>query len=222
MHRSATFRDFGINPREVQPPPPEVRCSMPAFHAFGQYVATLLMGCLPIVLAGLFTWSQGIPLFVLGLVAGAGAGIFVGSLGARGTYAWVECRGRTLRARHLYVPSIIERSITDIAELRTILYPTVTPHLSMLIATKIASAWLGPVRGIEVRFRDGKTSMQIMRSDPTMRNAQELIEAIVYQMANTASLGLSVTERNGHPIIESIYWEGDPLRNSDASPDENL
>lgn len=40
------FRDFGIIPHGVSPPPDTVRCYLPWSHVFGQYVATGLISSL--------------------------------------------------------------------------------------------------------------------------------------------------------------------------------
>ena len=124
-------------------------------------------------------------------------------LATHNDYRWVELDGITLRAKHLYTGRVIERSIGDIAGLRTIVYEVRT-H-----AIVITEHLLGRVRGIEVRFRDGLTPLRINRADPAMTNAHELIEAIVYRITEFGEVDAEVVEFAGHPLVRSIHWKGE-------------
>lgn len=109
--------------------------------------------------------------------------------------------GATLRARHLYTGRIVERSIEEVDDLLTLV------NQARTLTTAITEAWLGRVRGIKIRFRDRRTPLEVGRADPGMHQAKELIEAIVYRMAEKCPLDVEVVNFQGQPLIRRIFWK---------------
>src|SRR4051812_32184679 len=171
------FGDFGILPESVSPPAGPVRAGFSAGRVAGQYVGTGIVSLVGLGLAGLFFWLLPTPLNLLGgaaAVLAAGALVY---LATRRDYRWVELDGRTLRAKHLYTGRVVERRVDDVESLGTMVYPVRT------LAVAAVEGVLGRIKGIEVRFRDRRTPLRVMRADPAMTNARALIEAIVYRMS---------------------------------------
>ena len=127
------------------------------------------------------------------------------TVATRNDYAWVELDGEIIRAKHLYTRRLVERSIEEIEDLLTLVFQVRTA------ATLTAEAWLGRVRGIMIRFYDQRTPLLVSRADPAMRNARELIEAIVYRMAEKGEVDAEVINFDSRPLIRRIYWK-DPGR----------
>jgi hypothetical protein len=194
------FREFGIIPDRVEPPPRVVRAYFTWGHIVGQYIAVgmlLTFGC-GIAALFFFTtgWPLNLPVALGGFLMFAVAAFLVG----RNDYVWVELDGDTLRARHLYTQQITERPLSDIADLLTLVI-----RLQNL-STKIVDAWLGRVRGVEIRFRDGRGPIRISRVDPKMTNAQALTEAIIYRMSQMGEIDAEIVDFQGSPLLRRIYW----------------
>src|SRR5262249_3713216 len=118
-------------------------------------------------------------------------------------YRWVELDGSTLRARHLYTGRTIERSIEDIDSLTTMVYQvggTITLAIEKL---------LGRIKGVEIGFRDRRTPLRILRADPAMTNATELIEAVLYRMRQRRELETEIVNWQGQPLVRRVYWKGE-------------
>src|SRR5262249_43326854 len=134
------FRDFGILPDDLQPPPDKIRCYFSPGRIVGQYLGTGIVASLGLGLAVLFALTMRFPMSSLACVATlAGFGAFV-YLVARHDYRWVELEGNTLRAKHLYTGRTIERSVDEVECLRTIVYQV------RRIETDIVEKLLGRVR----------------------------------------------------------------------------
>ena len=194
------FRDFGIIPYGVSPPPGRVRAEFSAFRVFGQYLFTAIIGGFGLAIALLCLFVPPLPwnlLAVLFPLALFGPLVYIAT---RNDYAWVELDGERLRAKHLYTRRIRERSLGEIDDLLTHVFLVRSP------ATVLAERWLGRVRGVLVRFRDGKTPFFVSRADPKMTNAKELIEAIVYQMSGYGPIDVEVIEFDGAPLVRRIFY----------------
>ena len=77
------------------------------------------------------------------------------------------------------------------------------------VETVIMEKFLGRVKGIEIRFRDRRTPLRILRSDPAMTNAKELIEAILYRMSQIRPIDADVIQFAGQPLVRNIHWQGE-------------
>ena len=197
------FRDFGILPYGKTQPPKKVRTFFSTGTVIGQYIGTALMlgfGLGMAVLMALLLpfpfnlFAPLVPLLLFGVAV-----YFV----TRNDYAWIELDGDVIRAKHLYTRRVIERPIEDIEDLLTLVLTVRT------LTVKIVEAWLGRIRGVEIRFRDKRTPLRISRSDPAMKNAKELVEALIYRMWQTAPVDAEVINLRGKPLVRRIFWEED-------------
>src|SRR5262249_35015885 len=146
-----------------------------AGRVVGQYVATGLVSALGLGLMVLFARTMPPPLSWLGGAAALTAFRAFVFLATHNDYRWGELEGNILRARHLYTGRTIERSIDEIESLGTMVYQV------RRLETRVIENLLGRVKGVEIRFRDRRTPLRILRADPAMTNAQELIEAVLYR-----------------------------------------
>jgi hypothetical protein len=196
------FRDFGVIPHGVSRPAGTVRSYFPWYHVLGQYVMTCLLSGLGI--GGMLLFLVTFPFPVNAVVAtvplaGFGALVYFAN---RNDYLWVELDGDTLRARHLYTGRVIERSVGEIEDLLTVVFL----HRSA-VEVAIVEAWLGRIRGIKIRFRDGRTPLFVSRTDPAMKNAKELIEAVAYRMSAAGEVDAEMIDFEGTPMIQRIHWK---------------
>jgi hypothetical protein len=202
-----TFRDFGILPDGLRPPAEKIRSFLSKGRIVGQYIGTGLVSALGLGLIMLFALTMPLSLGLLGCAAAlAGFGAFV-YLATHNDYRWVELEGNTLRAKHLYTGRVIERSVEDIESLGTMVY------LVKSATAVVVENLLGRVKGIEIRFRDRRTPLRILRADPAMTNAQELIEAVLYRMKQVGELRADIINLDGQPLVRRIYWKGEQPRN---------
>jgi hypothetical protein len=195
------FREFGVIPDRVAPPPTVVRAYFSTGHIVGQYIATGLITLFGLGAAVLFAFTIPLPINLLAapvpLAIAAGLAWVVG----RNDYAWVELEGDTLRARHLYTGQVHERSIAEIDHLQTLVLQVQN------LTTTIVNVWLGRVRGFMIHFRDRRRPLLVSRVDPKMTNAQQLMEAIVYRMSQRGEIDAEVVDHRGTPLIKRIYWQ---------------
>lgn len=195
------FRDFGIHPGAVSPPSHTVRATFSTGQKVGQFMGSGLLSAVGVGLALLPAF--GLP-FPGGAIAGLGILACFGFLVYRVTrndYAWVELKGETLRAEHLYTGRVVERPVEEIEELVTLVSPFVNA------AVFVTEAWLGRIKGVQIKFRDQSTPIQVCRSDPAMRNAKELIQALVYRMAEKGEITAEVVDLEGAPLVRRVYWK---------------
>jgi hypothetical protein len=195
------FRDFGIIPYDVPRPAGPVRSYLSWGHVVGQYIGSGIMLGLGLGLGTLFALLMPLPVNILASAAVVACCGWLVYRATRNDCAWVELDGDVLRAKYLYTGRIIERSIEEIDDLLTLVYQLRT------LETIVAEAWLGRVRGIQIRFRDKRTPLLISRADPAMRNARELIEAVVYRMSEKGGVDAEVVDFAGRPLIRRIYWK---------------
>lgn len=204
MTSPSTFRNFGIIPDQVQPPPEVVRCYLTPGRIAGQYFATLLIAGVGAGLAALcFYYLPG----ALGLLGGsamvAGFGMLI-YLGTRNDYRWIELAGEQLRARHLYTGGLVERPLAEVESLLTL----VLSGASM--EGQVIQALLGRVKGVRIQFAGGDTPLTVTRSDPAMTNGQQLIEAVVYKLSQLSELDAEVVDFDGAPLLRSMHRLGEP------------
>jgi hypothetical protein len=200
---SPAFRDFGILPDDLRPPAGTIRSFFSTGRVVGQYIGTGLASAVGLGLMVLFAVTMPFPLSLLGCAAAlAGFGAFV-YLVTHNDYRWVELEGNTLRARHFYTGRIIERSVDEIESLGTMVYQV------RGVQTAVIEGLLGRVKGIEIRFRDRRTPLRILRADPAMTNAKELIEAVLYRMAQIGDVDAEVVNFAGQPLVRNIHWKGE-------------
>ena len=199
----STFRDFGIIPDDLPPPAETIHCYFSATRVFGQYLATFLVVAVGFGLAVLYAFAMPLRLSLLSCPAAlAGFGVFI-YLATRNDYGRIELQGSMFRAKHLYTGHILEHAIGDIESLTTMV--NVVRRAEAVIHEKL----LGRVRGIEIRFRNQQTPLRVMRSDPAMTNARELIEAIVYRMRQVREIDYEVVDFAGKPLLRRIFWKGE-------------
>lgn len=198
----SSFRDFGILPEGLQPPEGTIRAYFSTGRLIGQYIGTSIVAVLGLGIAYLFVWLAPMPLSLLGCAAAfLGFGAFV-HLITHNDYRWVELDGDTLRARHLYTGRTIERSVDEIDSSSTMFYQ------ARRLETVIIEKWLGRIKGIEIRFRDRRTPLRILRADPAMTNAEELIQGVLYRLSQAGELDADVENVDGKPLLRNIHWKG--------------
>lgn len=214
VERSSTFRDFGILPENLEPPPAKVLSYFSPGRIVGQYTGTALVSGLGVGLMVLCALILPAPLRLLGCAAALiGFAVFV-FLGTQSAYRWIELEGTTLRAKHLYTGRMIERSVDEIESLDTILV-TQTENLAAagllfkLLYTFLVDKLLGRVKGAEIRFRDRRTPLRITRTDPAMSNAEELIKGVLYRMKQLRELDAEIIDLEGRPLVRNVHWKGE-------------
>lgn len=200
------FRDFGILPADIQPPPEIVRCFLTRGRILGQYLGTVLASAFGLGLALLLGYFLPFPLNVLGSLAALAGFAALVHLATHNDYRWIELDGQTLRAQQLYTGRIVERGLDEIECLGTMVYQIRSTQ------TLVVEYLRGRIKGIEVRFRDRRTPLRIVRADPAMTNAKELIEAIVYKMGKLREVDAEIVEFAGKPMVRHIFWKGERPR----------
>ena len=200
--QESSFRDFGILPAGVRPPAGRVRCWLSTGRVVGQWIGTVLVASVGVILAVVFLIFLPLPLSLLGAAAALIAFAAFVHLATHNDYRWIELDGSTLRARRLYTGRTIERSIDEIDSLTTMVYQVGGP------TTAVLEELLGRVKGVEVRFRDRRTPLRILRADPAMTNAAELIEALLYRMRQQRALDTEIVNWLGKPLVRRVWWKG--------------
>ncbi len=201
--QESSFRDFGILPVGLRPPADRVRCFLSTGRVVGQWIGTVLVASVGVVLAVVFLIFFPPPLSLLGAAAAVVAFAAFVHLATHNDYRWIELDGTTLRARRLYTGRIIERSIDEIDCLGTMVYQVGGD------TTAVIEGLLGRVKGVEVRFRDQRTPLRVLRADPAMTNAAELIEALLYRMRQQRELDTEVVNWVGKQLVRRVWWQGE-------------
>lgn len=199
---SDLFRDFGPLPQGQPPPAERIRCFFSTSRIVGQYIGTALVSALGIGLAILLAVKMPWPLNLLGSAASLAGFGMIAYLATHNDYRWVELDGDTLRAKHLYTGRTIERRVNEIEFLGTMVYTVRRAE------TVIVEALLG-VKGVEIRFRDRRTPLRVLRADPAMTNAKEFIEALVFRMAAIREIEPEIIEFARAPLVRNIHWKGE-------------
>jgi signal transduction histidine kinase len=198
------FREFGILPYGKAAPPEKVRASFSRGTIVGQYIATALMSGFGLGVTALFAFTLPFPFNLLAALVAVAAFGYVVYFATRNDYAWIELENDVLRAKHLYTRRMVERPIEDIEDLLTLVIQVRT------VAVRITEAWLGRIRGIEIRFQDKRAPLRVSRSDPAMKNAKELVEALIYRMGEKAPVEAEIIDLRGKPLVRRIFWKDGP------------
>ncbi len=196
---ASNFRDFGILPVDLKEPPATVRAVMPMGHVIGQYIATALMSCFGLGAVVLFAIVVPPPLNIPAALAPLLLFGFIVHRATRNDYHWVEFSGTVLRAKHLYTRRIVERQLTDVSEVMTLVFQV--RNLSVVLVEH----WLGRVRGVMIHFAARRTPLLVNRVDPSMRGAQELIEALYFRLSQRSDLEWEVINFAGQPLLRRVY-----------------
>jgi hypothetical protein len=202
MPPSLTFRDFGVLPEHLSPPAGPIRSFLSRGRVFGQYLFTGIVASIGPGLAVLFVLVMSAPLNVIAPVATVAAIAALVFLATHNDYRWVELDGDTLRARRLYTRYTIQRRMDEIDSLGTMVLRV------RRIETVVVEKLLGRVKGIEIRFRDGRTPLRVLRADPAMTNAQQFIEGVLYRMTRLGELDAEIVDFVGEPLVRVIHWKG--------------
>ncbi len=198
------FREFGILPYGKAAPPGKVRASFSRGTVVGQYIATALMSGFGLGVAVVFAFTIPFPFNIAAAPAAVALFGYVVYLATRNDYAWIELEKDVLRAKHLYTRRIVERPIAEIDDLLTLVIQVRT------LAVHITEAWLGRIRGIEIRFQDKRTPLRVSRTDPAMKNAKELVETLIYRMGEKAPVDAEIIDLRGKPLVRRIFWKDGP------------
>ena len=199
-----SFRDFGILPENLQPPVGPVRGFLSPTRVWGQYLGTVLVTLFGLAVVAFIVWAIPAPLSYVGCLATvAGFVVFI-YLMVKDDYGAIELDGDELRATHLYTGRVWKRRVQEIERLTSIVHHGGTAEGAAI------QALLGRIKGMEVRFRNSPAPLRILRSDPAMTNAQELLQAILYRMSQIDELDAEVVNTGGGPLVRTIFWKAEP------------
>jgi hypothetical protein len=186
-------------------PAEKVRASFSRGTIIGQYIATALMSGFGLGVAVLFAFTIPFPFNIAAALGAVALFGYVVYLATRNDYAWIELENDLLRAKHLYTSRVVERPIEEIDDLLTLVIQVRT------LEVRVLEAWLGRIRGVEIRFQDKRTPLRVSRSDPAMKNAKELVEALIYRMGEKAPIDAEIIDLRGKPLVRRIFWkDGSP------------
>ncbi len=217
--REKVYADAGIHPDEVPPPDGPVRASFGPLTVIGQGCGTLFFGA--VGLAGLVlaacSWLFPPPgMFValgLGMTLAAGMAALIYFV-TRNDYLWVEIDGRVITAKHMYTGAFVVREAEEVAEVRTIVLPGGGGGLV---------GWmLGRVKGWVIVFRDDRAPLQIVRSDPAMKNACLFMEALFHAMKQVGPVRAEEVGIDGGPLVLRVTWDRKPTPPPTGPKDERL
>jgi hypothetical protein len=196
-----SFREFGILPHKVRPPEAEiVRCYLRWYHVLVLYTGVCMLLGLGIGSALIVLWNLPSPWDVfLAPIPLAGFGYFI-YLRTRQHQLWVELDGETLRARHLFTGRKIERTVDEIEDLVTVAFVELSATAALM------RAWHGRILGIKIRFHDNRSPIFVSRANPAMKNARQLVEAVVYRMSTLGKVHAEIVDLQGEPLVRRICW----------------
>ena len=189
-------------PRKPLPPSEIVRCFFSTGRVVGQYIGTGIVSSLGIGFAVLFAFTMASPLNWLAASASLLAFGEFAYLATHNDYGRVELEAHNPRQAPVYRRTI-ERDVDDIECLVTMVYPV------KQAATIVMEKFLGRVKGIEIRFRDRRTPLRIMRADPAMTNASAFIEAVLYRMSRLREVEAETILLDGQPLVRNVHWKGE-------------
>jgi hypothetical protein len=196
------FRDFGILPDNLPEPAANIRCFISPGRIIGQYVSTAIVVLLGLAWMTAIVMILSLPLSAIGCAATAvafGAWIY---LVTRHDYRWIELEGDRLHAQHLYTGCMIDRAVSEIECLETIMIR------SKQVEARVVAKLFGRVKGVDVYFNDRHTCLCVRRADPAMTNAEELIQAILYRMQEIGDLECETINVGGQPVVKNTHWKG--------------
>lgn len=201
--RDPLFKDFGILPEQVSAQPHLIVAEFSPFQLFGQVLGTLLISGLGLFCTWLLAFRSEFPGNVLGSLAMIALFGYIVYRGTRNDYSWVRVEGTAIRAQHLYTRRLLDREIRDIEDISTMVIPGIDA------TSAIHSSLFGRIRGVRIRFRESKDSIDISLADPAMKGAKNLIEAIIGRMAQCAEITADIEELQGKPLVRRIRWKQD-------------
>lgn len=200
----ASFRDFGILPENLQPPAGLVRGYISPARITGQYIATVLVILVAVAIMALLLWLAKPPLSYFGCVVTALCFALFVYWATKDDYYQIELDGDELRAKHLYTGRVITRRVQEIERLTSVIQHGGT------VETAVTQQLLGRIKGMEIWFRNWRSPLRILRADPAMTNAQELLQAILYRMSQIDELEPEIIQYEGKPLVRTIYWKAEP------------
>lgn len=202
--QSVAFRDFGILPENLQPPTGVVRGFISPARIAGQYIATALVILVAVAIMAFLLWLAKPPLSYFGCAVTALCFALFVYWATKDDYYQIELDGDELRAKHLYTGRVITRHVQEIERLTSVVQHGGT------IETAVTQQLLGRIKGMEIWFRNWRSPLRILRADPAMTNAEELLQAILYRMSQIDELEPEIIQYEGKPLIRSIYWKAEP------------
>jgi len=195
----SVFPEFGIHPDGLLPSNGPVRGFISSKRIVFEYLMTIGMVALGLWLS-FFLWRALPPgLNWLGSAATLlGFAAFV-VLGTRQVYHWIELNGQTLRAKRLFLWPMVHRSIDEIESVETLVL-TMRDRPEVMVI----EAMFGRVLGVDLRFHGRRAPLRIRRVDPWMAHAEELIEAVLYEMSQTGELETEMLDLEGVPLVGRV------------------
>jgi hypothetical protein len=199
MERDELLRTYGIVPKRSEPPRQAIRSRLTGVNIFGQWLAFLMFGVSPLLLAILLLIVVPILEVRLGLAAFFGFfGLVVGFLIARDVNEWVELDGNLIRWKHLFTRLVDERPVSELESIETLTLAFRTPTV------KIVEGMYGRIKGFEFRFANMKQGIKIFRADPTMTNVRELLEGVISRMYENGEVVPVIKDFEGTPLIRRL------------------
>lgn len=167
------------------------------------------MASLGIGIGALVAYQWTFPLALIGWAAGLVVAAALVSVGARGSYVWVEIVDVHIRAKHLYTGRITTRPLPRIAEVRTMHYPFNLGGEQAIVVAVLVKL-VGRIRGIEIIFTDNTTPIRVYKVDPAMRNAAAFIETLLTEMAALGELQTDSQPGDNGPMVKRVLWKTPP------------
>jgi hypothetical protein len=205
MNAQDAFRDFGLLLAGSPPPAGCLRSALPWYQVLFQYLMSLVLvvgfglGGLGMLVAAAFQQDAvALGAFLTGGSLLLAIAVF-GACHVRHTNLWVELDGPIIRARNLYSLRITERHVHEVVDILTHVW--LARERSEI---RLAELFQGRVRGFEIRFLDTRDGFRVYR--PEMRNVRELIEGIMFRMAERGRLVPEIVALAGRPLIRRITW----------------
>lgn len=199
MERDEILRTFGILPERIQPVRGVIRSRLTTANIVGQWIAFLMFGLGPFLL-GLLLLAV-VPILEVRLGVGGFLcvlGLILGFLIARDVNEWVELDGSAFRWKHLFTWQVNERAVSELESIETLTLAFKT-H-----GTEIIEAMYGRIKGFEFRFPHMKQGVRIFRTDPTMTNVRELVEAVVARMYQYGDVVPDMENFEGTPLVRRL------------------
>lgn len=200
----ASFRDFGILPENLQPPAVVVRGFLSPARIIGQYIATALVILVALAVIVFLLWLAKPPLSYFGCVTTAVCFALFVYWGTKDDYHIIELDGDEIRATHMYTGRVLIRRVAEIERLTSVVQHGGT------VETAVTQQLLGRIKGMEIWFRNWRSPLRILRADPAMTNAEELLQAILYRMSQIDELEPEIIQYEGRPLVRTIYWKAEP------------
>ncbi len=200
------FRNFGVLPTGAAPSDETVRSFISPGRIVFEYMVTLIFAALGLGLMQFLMLKLPQPLNWLG-----GAAALIGFatyvyLGTHKVYRWIELEGNILRVKYLFTGRTLERSIDEIKRVDTLI------GQMRQMETVVIDGLLGRVRGVSILFRDDYAPLhvvRIMRTDPAMIQAEELIQALYARMSQIREIHTELVNVDGVPLVGYVHWKDD-------------